>query len=158
MAWIEGTEKQSLVINAPLEQVVDFFGDPKKLQVCFTQLERAEEIEPGLWKWVLREKNEKGVKFQGTYSVRYEREGDDRVVWNTVGEGNMRSKGTVRCRKLGQKTEVDYEETIATDLPIPKLAAKVFNGIVAREIRKGVGGYLELVKSHLEKAHAGASR
>ncbi len=152
MAWIEGTEKQSLVIDAPLADVVDFFGDPNQLRVCLTQLEAAEEIEPNVWKWTLREKNEAGIKFQGIYTVRYTRQGDSTVVWETVDAKTMRAEGKVVCRALGKKTEVDYQETIATDLPIPKLAAKVFSPIVSREIRKGVGSYLELAKQHLEKA------
>lgn len=157
MAWIEGTEKQTLVIDAPVDAVVDFFGDPEKLRVCLTQLEVAEEIEPGVWKWTLREKNEGGIKFQGIYTVRYTREGDSSVVWETVDAQTMRAEGKVVCRGLGKKTEVEYRETIATDLPIHRLAAKVFSPIVAREIRKGVGSYLELAKQHLEKAYAGKS-
>lgn len=158
MAWIEGTEKKSLVIDAPVEQVVDFFADPEQLRVCLTQLESAEEIEPKVWKWTLREKNEKGIKFQGIYTVRYTRQSDSTVVWETVDAQTMRAKGIVVCRALGRKTEIDYEETIGTDLPIPKLAAKVFSPIVAHEIRKGVGSYLELARQHLEKVYAGTQR
>ncbi|MFU8803750.1 MAG: hypothetical protein ACNA8W_08085, partial [Bradymonadaceae bacterium] len=116
------------------------------------QLEIAEEIEPNTWKWTLRKKSEKGITFQGIYAVRYEREGDE-VIWKTVEKTNMRSDGAVSFKKLDDKaTEVTYEETIATDLPVPRLAAKVFGPIVSREIRKGVGSYLEGVKDHLEKA------
>ena len=158
MAWIEGTAKQSLVIDAPVGRVVEFFAEPEQLRVCLTQLEKAEEIEPSVWKWTLREKSEKGIKFQGIYTVRYTRQDDSTVVWETVDAETMRAEGKVVCRALGNKTEIDYEETIATDLPVPKLAAKVFRPIVAHEIRKDVGSYLELVKQHLEKTHAGNKR
>ena len=158
MAWVEGTEKQSLVINAPVAKVVDFFADPKQLRICLTQLESAEEIEPNVWKWTLREKNEKGIKFQGIYTVRYTRKSDSTVVWETVDAQTMRAEGTVVCRALGNKTEIEYQETIATDLPIPRLAAKVFRPLVAHEIRKDVGSYLELAKQHLEKTYAGHER
>lgn len=158
MSWVEGTEKQSLVIDAPMAAVVSFFADPAQLRVCLTQVELAEEIEPNVWKWTLREKNEKGLKFQGIYTVRYTRQSDSKVVWETVDAQTMRAEGSVVCRALGNKTEIDYEETIATDLPIPKLAAKVFRPIVAREIRKDVGSYLELAKKHLESTHAGTQR
>lgn len=155
MAWIDGTEKQSLVIDAPMEKVVDFFADPSQLKVAMTQLERAEEVEPGTWTWVLQEKTEKGIRFQGRYTVRYEKKGDDCVEWSTVGEDNMRSRGVATFRQLGSKTELTYEETIGTDLPVPKLAAKVFGPIVAREIRKGVESFLQNCKTHLERQYGG---
>jgi carbon monoxide dehydrogenase subunit G len=149
MAWIEGTEKQTFVIKAPYETVVDFFADPAKFRVCMDQLEKAEEIETHVWRWTLQEKSEKGITFQGVYTVGYERQGD-KVVWKPAAEGTMTSHGVATFKQVPAGTEVTYEETIATDLPVPKLAAKVFGPIVAREIRKGVGSYLEGVKRHLE--------
>lgn len=149
MAWIEGTEKQTFVIKAPREDVADFFGDPAKFRVCMDQVEEAEEIDKNVWKWTLEQKSEKGITFQGIYTVEYERQGE-KVVWRTVGESNMRSEGVATFKDVPKGTEVTYEETIATDLPVPRLAAKVFGPIVSREIRKGVGSYLDGVKRHLE--------
>lgn len=149
MAWIEGTEEQTFNVDAPYEDVVEFFGDPAKFQQCLTEVESAEEVEPMVWHWVLEEKAEKGITYQADYTVAYERKGDD-VEWHTR-EGNMRSEGFTRCKDLGGgRTQVHYKETIATDLPIPKLMAKVFSPIVSREIRKGVGSFLDSAREHLE--------
>ena len=151
MAWIEGTEEQTFVVEAPFEEVVDFFGDPAIFKTCLDQVETAEEVEPMVWHWVLEEKSEKGITYQADYTVRYERQ-DDSVEWETI-EGNMRSEGVTECTDLGNgRTEVHYRETIATDLPIPKLMAKVFSPIVSREIRSGVGGYLVCARQHLESS------
>ncbi len=149
MAWIEGTEEQTFVVNAPYEQVIEFFSDPAIFSDCLTEVETAEEIEPYVWRWVLEEKSEKGITYQADYTVEYERK-DDHVEWHTR-EGNMRSEGICRCKELGEaRTEVFYRETIATDLPIPRLLAKVFSPIVAREIRQGVGGFLDAARAKLQ--------
>ena len=149
MAWIEGTHEETFVVDAPYDEVVDFFCDPARFKEAFGQMEVTEEVEEDVWKWVLVEKNEKGIKFQGRYVVEYQR--DDNVVEWTTREGNMRSEGRTEVTDLGgDQAEVHYVETIATDLPIPKLAAKIFRPIVAREIRGGVGEFLENCRQILE--------
>jgi carbon monoxide dehydrogenase subunit G len=147
MAWIEGTEEQTFVVNASYQDVVDFFNDPATFRECLSQIESAEEVEEGVWHWVLEEKAEKGIKYQADYTVKYETTDDGQGKWHTL-EGNMRSEGVVECSEVDEgRTEVHYKETIATDLPIPKLMAKVFRPIVAREIRKGVGSFLDCARA-----------
>jgi uncharacterized membrane protein len=150
MAWIEGTHEETFVVDAPHEEVAEFFCDPAKFQEALGQVESAEETEEGVWHWVLEEKAEKGIKYQADYTVKYERDGDT-LTWHTL-EGNMKSEGKTVVTDLGGgQTEVEYKETIATDLPIPKLMAKVFKPIVAREIAGGVGDFLEKSRELLQK-------
>lgn len=147
MAWIEGTEEQTFVVNAAYQDVVDFFNDPATFKECLSQVETAEEVEKGVWRWVLEEKAEKGINYQADYTVKYEVTGEGRGEWHTL-EGNMRSEGVVECTEVAEdRTEVHYKETISTDLPIPRLMAKVFRPIVAREIRKGVGSFLDCARA-----------
>lgn len=149
MAWIEGTEEQTFVVKKDYDTVAGFFSDPAEFKRCLSELETGEEIEPMVWRWVLREKSEKGINFQPDYTVVYTA-GDGMLEWQTR-EGNMRTEGVARYTKItGERTEVYYRETIATDLPIPRLLAKVFSPIVAREIRKGVGAYLDASRAWLE--------
>lgn len=149
MAWIEGTEDRKFEVDAPLDEVVDFFGDPAKFKECLTEVESAEEVDEKVWRWVLEEKSEKGITYQADYVVEYRQTSDTRVEWDTR-EGNMRSEGFMEAKDSGGgRTEVHYKETIATDLPIPRLMAKVFSPIVSREIRKGVGDYLDCAQKRL---------
>jgi uncharacterized membrane protein len=148
MAWVDGEERRVFVVNAPYEQVVAFFCDPAQFKDAFSEMERAEEIETNVWQWTLREKAEKGIRFTGTYRVKYTREGDT-LRWSTL-EGNMRSSGTTTFRDLSGKTEVTYHESLATDLPIPGLMAKVFKPIVGREIASGIGKFLDRGKALVE--------
>ena len=149
MAWISGTEERTYMIDAPSEDVIDFFCNPERFKEAFGQLESAEEVEPNVWTWTLVEKAEKGIRFQGVYTVEYTREGDV-GTWDSRAGTNSSSKGRVSCRALGALTEVTYSETLGFDLPIPKLAAKLFRPIVAREIRHGVGEFLDSAKEILE--------
>lgn len=148
MAWIEGTEERTFVIDADYDEVVEYFCNPDQFREAFGEMESGEEIEPGVWKWTLVEKAEKGINFQGIYTVRYEREGDV-GTWETL-EGNSRSEGRVEFRDVSGGTEVHYLESLSFDLPIPRLAAKIFKPIVAREIRSGVGDFLDRSKEILE--------
>lgn len=149
MAWIEGTEEQTFIVKTDYDAVEGYFSNPAEFKRCLSELESAEQIEPMVWRWGLKEKSEKGITFKPDYTVAY-RAGDGFLEWHTL-EGNMRSEGVARYTKItGDRTEVYYRETIATDLPIPRLLAKVFSPIVSREIRKGVGAYLDGSRAWLE--------
>lgn len=148
MAWIEGTEERTFVVNADYDAVVDYFCDPAQFQEAFGEMESGEELEPGVWKWTLVEKAEKGIRFQGIYTVEYQRDGDS-FEWSTR-DGNSRSKGSIEFHEVADGTEVEYRESLSFDLPIPRLAAKIFKPIVAREIRHGVGDFLDRSKEILE--------
>ena len=149
MAWIEGTEERSFIVNSPLADVVSIFSDTGQFKEAMDALESAEELEPAIWKWTLVKKAEKGIKFQGIYTCEYSHE-DAKCEWVTVGESNTRSSGVILFDDLGAKTKVHYKETLSFDLPIPRLAAKVFRPIVAREIRQGVGSFLDKGKELIE--------
>lgn len=153
MGWVEGTERRTYDIRAPIEKVYAFLSTPDLLKAAFLELERYEILDPATARWHLKEKNEKGVKFRPDYTVRYGGNGRDRVEWSSLTGGNMRAKGTAVLRAKGADvTEVQYEETIASDLPVPSFLARVFQPIVAREIRKGVQGFLDRIKARLEQA------
>lgn len=152
MAWIEGTEDRTFVVDAPYEDVVEFFCEPANFKEAFSQMEDSEEIEPGKWRWTLQEKAEKGIKFQGKYVVAYDRDGD-RVEWTTE-DGNMKSSGSTTFDDLDGKTRVHYKETLRVDLPIPRLMAKVFKPIVSREVAGGIKDFLDRAQSILEERAA----
>lgn len=151
MAWIEGTEEQTFTVEASYQDTLEYFGKPENFKQCLNQLESAEELDDGVWHWVLEEKSEKGITYKADYKVRYVfNEDEGEVTWEPHGEdNNMKSSGFARIKEASDGTQVHYKETIASDLPIPKLMAKVFKPIVAREIAKGVGEYLECSKNYL---------
>lgn len=148
MAWIEGIEEQTFSVHSPVERVSQFFSDPARFKECFVALESAEMLDPLIWRWVLQEKSEKGITFQPDYTVIYKL-GEQLLEWQTL-KGNLRTEGVAHWSGLGEdQTEIFYRETIAVDLPIPRLLARVFGAIVSREIRQDVSGYLDNVRHHL---------
>lgn len=144
MAWVKGTETRTFVVNRPLEAVRQFFLNPSEFRAAFTQLENSEEVGANQWRWILISKTELGVTFQGDYTVSYHPDfAKSESEWST-NKGNMRSSGSVRCTRINDsQTEVRYTETLEVDLPIPGLAARMFQPIVSREIRSGVGEFLD---------------
>ena len=149
MTWIEAGHKRTFEVDAPLDEVADFFSDPSQIRHCMQELETGEKVDEQTWRWILKEIGAKGITFQGDYTVRYVRDGDE-VTWKSEGEGTMRTEGTAEFEEIDEgRTRVDYEETLASDLPIPKLARRVFRPIVAREVRKGVEEFIDGIIDYL---------
>ena len=149
MTWIEADYQRTFEVDAPVEEVAEFLSTPSSIRDCMVDLQRAERIDDQTYRWVLEEVGAKNITFQGDYTVKYRRDGNT-VRWESIGEGTMRTEGSAQLESLGdRRTRIDYRETIASDLPVPKLARRVFKPLVARETRKGIEGYLEEVIAHL---------
>ncbi len=150
MTWIEATHQRNFEVNAPLEEVAQVLSDPSQIRRCMPDLETGEKVDDQTWRWILEEVGAKGITFQGDYTVRYHRDDEDVVTWKSEGEGTMRTEGRAEFSALSDdRTQVEYEETLASDLPIPKLARRVFKPIVARQVKAGVDDYLDEVIAYL---------
>ncbi len=153
MTWIEGSHQRNFEVSVPLDEVADFMSDPERLRHCLVDLERYEKVDDQTYRWVLGEVGAKNITFQADYTVRYERKGQE-VVWKSEGEGTTRTEGRALLSEAGpEKTKVDYEETLANDLPVPKLARRVFRPIVKREVKKAVDQFLDNVIAYLNEGH-----
>lgn len=149
MAWIEGSQTRTFMVSAPYDDVVAYFADPNRFMDANEDVESIEDLGDHVFKFTLKEKAEKGIRFQGIYDVRYSREGD-LVQWETI-SGNFRTSGTTSFVDKGaQGVEVTYFETLAPDLPIPAIMSRVFAPIVSREVAKGIGTFLDRSKALLE--------
>ena len=150
MTWIDTEYERTFTVEASGQEVAEFLSNPSGLRHCMADLERAEKIDEQTWQWVLEEVGAKNITFQGDYTVRYGRDGK-RVTWESVGDGTMRTEGEAIVDEIGdERSRVDYRETLSSDLPIPRLAKKVFSGIVDREVSKGVDKFLDAVIEYLE--------
>ncbi len=149
MAWIDGAEDRIFYLDLGEAEVVDFFCNPHRFTEAFTTLEKGSEIEPNVWEYILEPISAGGIRFQGKYIVEYERDGNT-IWWSSRDEENMKSEGKTVVSKVGSRIQVEYEETISTNLPIPKIAAKVFRPIVAHEVKKGINAFLDTACQLLE--------
>ncbi len=148
MARIEATQTALFEVPASLEEAYSAFAEPEIVKSSIIGLDRYEILDNGDARWILKEKAEKGLRFRGDYTVRYGGNGADKVNWYTVA-GNIDTRGEVVLTRLSSGVRIDYRETLAPDLPIPRLMAKVFKPIVAREVRKDIDAYIENVKRYL---------
>ena len=149
MTKIAATEERTLTVPAPIQEVYRFFSDPVLLREATVDVERFERIDEHRARWVLTEKVEKGVRFLADYTVEYQGNGSDRVSWRSVA-GNLDVTGEAELRPLPVGgTEIHYRETVAPDLPIASLMAKLFKPIVARELRQDIGRFLTRVAQRL---------
>lgn len=156
MTWVEADHERTFEVDAPFEEVAGFFSDPSHIQHCMPDLKQAEKIDDQAYRWLLEEVGAKNITFQGDYTVRYERDGEE-VTWETEGEGTMRCEGRASFESISdERTRVDYRETMASDLPVPRLAAKVFRPIVKREVKKGIDRYLDEAIAYLNAGRYGA--
>ncbi len=150
MPKFEGTEQRTFTVKADLAKVAEVMSDPMVFSRFVLDLETIEPTEDGAYHWRLKEISEKGIHFKGDYKVTYTRDGDKSVSWETIGEGNMSSTGRALFKAVAAGTEVNYTETITTEMDVNRLLAKVIKPIVNRQIARGVGDYLDRVKAHLE--------
>jgi len=151
MAEFTGEKDMRVRIRRPLADVFAKFTDPDVRAKCMPDLDRFEKVDEGTYRWIMKEENEKGIRFRPDYTVKYESNGKDEFSWSTV-RGNPTSRGRGKCRSISEsETEVEYHEKITTDIPVPRLIAPVIKGIVSKKITSGVEYYVERVKAAIEK-------
>ncbi len=156
MAWIKGTERQQRVIHAPLPDVYAFFVSPARRSEAFDDIQERHAIDASCERWIMAPRTALKVTVQPDYTTRYTGNGTDSITWEPAAEGTTRTRGRATLEALdAQRTRVDYEETITSDLPIPRLMVKVFEPIVALEIKKGVRDFLARASRILEAGSRG---
>lgn len=149
MAWIDGEQERIFYLDSTVKEVADFFCDPSRFTEAFTSLEKGEELETDVWSYTLESISAGGISFQGKYVVEYERDGNA-IRWTSRDGENMKSVGKTVVSKVGSRVQVEYEEKISSNLPIPRLAAKLFRPIVAHEVKKGIDEFLDEAISILQ--------
>ena len=151
MADFTGERDRTLRIRKPVEVVFAKLTDPEVRASCMTDLERFERLDEGAVRWIMKEENQKGIRFRPDYTVRYEDNGKDSFSWRTV-TGNPRSAGRGSVRAVGEdETEVVYHESITLDIPVPRLLAPVIRGLVSGQIASGVDRFLDSMKRTIER-------
>lgn len=146
MTFIAATEDQVLTVTAAPDTVYAFFAQPQNLCEALGSVESCEIRPDGRVHWVLTEKVDQGIRFQGDYVVTWTGDGAGHVGWRFV-EGNMRNEGDVWLRPLPEGgTEIRYREVVEPDLPVTPLMARLIRPLVVRELRREIGRFLDHVR------------
>lgn len=146
MARFAGNHHERFTVDAPPDVVAAHFSDLDMIVKHYGPIERSEKLDADTLRLTLQEKGMKGVSYQAQYTVRYERE-PGVLRWKTIASDNLWSSGEARFSAQGAGTLVDYTQRIETEVPVPRLLAKMADGIVTREIEGGVKAYLQRMRA-----------
>ncbi|MCB9685548.1 MAG: hypothetical protein H6735_10950 [Alphaproteobacteria bacterium] len=141
MGWFEGTYTETLTLAVPAAVARAHFADPAAIVAATKAVERS-EIDGGRIHFVIAEENHGVVKFQADYTCTYTLDGDT-VRWSTDRGCNCQQSGTARVVEAGSGCTLTYSETIAVDLPVPRLMAPAVRPLVGPMIAKEIGAYLK---------------
>ena len=151
MPEFTGERERTIRIHRPLAEVFQKFIDLELRVRCMPDLERYEKIDEQTYRWIMKEENNKGVRFRPDYTVRYENNGKDEFTWKTL-EGNPRSHGRGVCKAINDnETEVKYFESITAEIAVNRLLAPFIRGLVSNKIASGVDHFLEQLTPHIER-------
>ncbi len=146
MARFTGSYQETFVLDVPIETARAHFSSLDAIVANYGPILTVDRIGDDTLKFVLQEKNDKGVRYQGRYTCKYTLESDTRFTWRTLSDDNMWSTGSIDFRDLGGRTELRYQQTMDTEIKVPRLFAAVAKGIVSREIAEGIRAYLGRMK------------
>lgn len=153
MPTFGSSDKQTIQIQAPKQRVAETLSSPDSIkELLADKLEHAEKLDDRTLRLVRKPVEEKGVRFRGEQTIRYEYNGNGTVTWRTISEGNMRSRGEARLTELGDNlTAVEYSESIECDMEVNRLLAAILRPIVEHKIKTGVTDHLKRLKLLLER-------
>jgi len=154
MPTFASSDKKTITIRAPHDRVAAALASPDDIaRFLGDDLESSTKVDDRTLRIVRKPVEEMGVRFHGDYTVRYTRDGTDKIAWTTISNGNMRSRGDATVTALPDgTTRVEYTESIECDMEVNRLLAVALRPIVERKMKSGVAAYLDRVKSDLERA------
>ena len=152
MAKFAGTHTERFTIDAPAAVVARHFSDLDMIVRHYGPIERSDKLDADTLRLTLQEKGTRGIRYQGIYTVRYDRSTPNVLRWTTIASDNLWSNGEARFVEIGgpgaaPRTEVHYNQTIETEIPVPRLLAGFAEGLVRNEIVGGVKSYLERMRA-----------
>ncbi len=148
MATFEGTYTDKLVVHADVNTARDHFANLETIVANTKDLEQA-DIDNDTIHFLLEAQEHTGIgTFQGKYSCRYAVT-DGVLSWESVGDGNTRQSGRATFTAVdGGATEVDYTESIAIDMDVPKLMAPMLKPLIGPMLKHELSEYAKrMVKS-----------
>lgn len=143
MARFSGDYEETLMVNAPIEQVKAHFGNVDIIAAQMRAAESVEKTDPQTLHIKLKPQSAQGTTFQGEHHCRYTFTAEDVLEWHSVGQGNMRINGRARFVREGNRTKVEWKEVVETEIPVNFVLGKLISPIVSHEIKKGSKGFAE---------------
>ncbi len=130
--------------DVPLARLRDHFADVEAVIAHYGHLEHADRRDDRTVHFVLPPQNHGVTTFNGRYTCQWTVVDDHTVRWRTVedGSGNMWSEGEATFREEGGRTAMHYRHTLAIDLSVNRMLAKMIRGVVAEVTRRELRAYV----------------
>ena len=117
-----------------LAQVVEHYGD----------LESSERLDESTLRFTLMEQNHTVFVFQGRYDCRYLPDGDNAVVWESVGDdGNVWTKGRAEVAPHDGGTRLHYTAEMTIEIEANKMLAPLLKPVVEASIPHQMKAYVK---------------
>ena len=147
MSWFEGTHTEVRSLRVAPDVARAHFCDPHAIVAATKNVERS-EVTGTTVRFVIAEENHGIVKFKADYTCTYTLSGDT-VTWSTAPGCNCRQSGSARIVAEADGCTLTYTETIAVDLPVPKLMAPAVRPLVGPMIASEIAAYLHRLATSL---------
>jgi carbon monoxide dehydrogenase subunit G len=142
--------KDSFTVDAPIEEVWDFFQDIPRLSACIPGIEEVEEIEPDVFRGVMKVKvGPLSARFSGQVKV-LERVAPERLVALVEGEDSSSASSakatfTGVLIEEGNGTRLEYETDVSMrgrlaqfGFAVIRGTAKKMTGIFANNLQEAL--------------------
>jgi uncharacterized membrane protein len=142
MAELGGSIDEVFHAAQELEVVKAHFADRQRIVACTDQIDRVELIGDDTIRFLLKEQNHAGYRFQPDYRVRYRLAGDE-LSWEAVEPSNLKNSGRARFEREGAGTKIRFHQRIAFELPIPRMVIGLVQPVVDRILAPSLRTYVE---------------
>jgi carbon monoxide dehydrogenase subunit G len=143
MARFTGTLEQTFTTPADLDTCKAHFLDLDAVRRCYPGLDHAETLDDATLKLTLQERQQMGERFVGTYTCRWAPT-DTGVQWRTLGDGNnMWVDADLTFTPTGTGTSIHWHQTLALELNVNRIVARMLQPVVSRLIARGMRDYAD---------------
>lgn len=150
MAKYSGEYAETFTVDVPMEKAKTHFSDLKTIAKYYGKVAEWKIQKNNTLKLELEPRTEIGVTFEGRHSIRYTFADDHELEWKSVGDGNMKSKGSATFKAVGKKkTEIKYFDSVECDMDVNFFVAPIIGPVVSRQIRDGIKDYIKRMRKAL---------
>jgi len=150
MPEFQGSHEETFTVPVSMETAKAHYGGLDAIIANYPNLEKGEKVDDKTIHFKLNPRNAMGAEFKGDYKCEYVFPSDTRLEWRSVGSGNIKAKGSIDFKSLGDdKTQMVYRQELILDMPVNRFLAKAIAPIVKSSIAGGVKDYLEAMRKAL---------
>jgi hypothetical protein len=113
-------------------------------------MEKIEVLDDHEIRFVVKPQASHGVTFTAHYLCRYEIDPQGVLRWRSTASENIWVEGEAHLTALSPtSTRLDYKQSLAMEMQVNRLLAKIIAPLVTKGIRDGVRAYLKAMQDAL---------